>query len=85
MKAAFFRCLTCSHTVQVEIDRGEIEEPARCPRDVCQSMGTMSLGHNRCEFADRQAIRLKETLDAAPDEQTPLYRPISKAARPTRR
>ncbi|KAK0469030.1 cell division control protein 54 [Desarmillaria tabescens] len=71
MKVAFFRCLTCSHTVQVEIDRGKIEEPARCPRDVCASMGTMSLVHNRCEFADRQVIRLQETPDAVPDGQTP--------------
>ncbi|KAG5642091.1 hypothetical protein DXG03_003615 [Asterophora parasitica] len=71
MKVAFFRCLTCSHTVQVEIDRGKIEEPARCPRDVCASVGTMSLVHNRCEFADRQVIRLQETPDAVPDGQTP--------------
>lgn len=71
MKVAFFRCLTCSHTVQVEIDRGKIEEPARCPRDVCASIGTMSLMHNRCEFADRQVIRLQETPDAVPDGQTP--------------
>jgi DNA replication licensing factor MCM4 len=71
MKAAFFRCLTCSHTVQVEIDRGKIEEPNRCPRDVCASIGTMSLVHNRCEFADRQVIRLQETPDAVPDGQTP--------------
>ncbi|KAF8350874.1 cell division control protein 54 [Amanita rubescens] len=71
MKVAFFRCLTCSHTVQVEIDRGKIEEPARCPRDVCGSVGTMSLIHNRCEFADRQVIRLQETPDAVPDGQTP--------------
>ncbi|KAG6907797.1 hypothetical protein DXG01_007336 [Tephrocybe rancida] len=71
MKVAFFRCLTCSHTVQVEIDRGKIEEPARCPRDVCASIGTMSLVHNRCEFADRQVIRLQETPDAVPDGQTP--------------
>ncbi|KAF9011983.1 MCM2/3/5 family-domain-containing protein [Cyathus striatus] len=71
MKVAFFRCLTCSHTVQVEIDRGKIEEPARCPRDVCGSIGTMSLVHNRCEFADRQVIRLQETPDAVPDGQTP--------------
>jgi len=71
MKVAFFRCLTCSHTVQVEIDRGKIEEPARCPRDVCGSVGTMSLVHNRCEFADRQVIRLQETPDAVPDGQTP--------------
>ncbi|KAG6883691.1 hypothetical protein C0992_008117, partial [Termitomyces sp. T32_za158] len=71
MKVAFFRCLTCSHTVQVEIDRGKIEEPARCPRDVCASVGTMSLIHNRCEFADRQVIRLQETPDVVPDGQTP--------------
>ncbi|KAG6873037.1 hypothetical protein C0995_003793 [Termitomyces sp. Mi166 len=71
MKVAFFRCLTCSHTVQVEIDRGKIEEPARCPRDVCASVGTMSLVHNRCEFADRQVIRLQETPDVVPDGQTP--------------
>ena len=71
MKVAFFRCSTCLHTVQVEIDRGKIEEPARCPRDVCASMGTMVLVHNRCEFADRQVIRLQETPDAVPDGQTP--------------
>lgn len=71
MKVAFFRCLQCSHTVQVEIDRGRIEEPARCPRDVCGAVGTMSLVHNRCEFADRQVIRLQETPDAVPDGQTP--------------
>lgn len=71
MKVAFFRCLTCNHTVQVEIDRGKIDEPQRCPRDVCASIGTMSLVHNRCEFADRQVIRLQETPDAVPDGQTP--------------
>lgn len=71
MKTAFFRCLNCSHTVQVEIDRGRIEEPGRCPRDVCNGVGTMSLVHNRSEFADRQIIRLQETPDAVPDGQTP--------------
>ncbi|KAL4067424.1 MCM2/3/5 family-domain-containing protein [Scleroderma yunnanense] len=71
MKVAFFRCLTCSHTVQVEIDRGKIEEPAKCPRDVCATLGTMSLVHNRCDFSDRQVIRLQETPDAVPDGQTP--------------
>ncbi|OBZ76230.1 DNA replication licensing factor mcm4 [Grifola frondosa] len=71
MKVAFFRCLACNHTVQVEIDRGKIDEPAKCPRDVCGSVGAMSLVHNRCEFADRQVIRLQETPDAVPDGQTP--------------
>jgi DNA replication licensing factor MCM4 len=31
----------------------------------------MLLIHNRCEFADRQVIRLQETPDAVPDGQTP--------------
>lgn len=31
----------------------------------------MSLIHNRCEFADRQVIRLQETPDVVPDGQTP--------------
>ncbi|KAG8943279.1 hypothetical protein FRC04_002959 [Tulasnella sp. 424] len=71
MKLGFFRCLNCSHTVQVEIDRGRIAEPERCPRDVCNAVGTMNLIHNRSEFADRQIIRLQETPDAVPDGQTP--------------
>ncbi|KAJ6516151.1 cell division control protein 54 [Mycena sanguinolenta] len=71
MKTAFFRCLTCLHTTQVEIDRGKIAEPTICPRDVCAAPGTMSLIHNRSVFADRQVIRLQETPDAVPDGQTP--------------
>ena len=68
---AFFRCLVCQHTVQAEIDRGRISEPQRCPRDVCNSTGTMSLIHNRSEFTDKQVVRLQETPDAVPDGQTP--------------
>lgn len=88
MKVAFFRCLTCAHTVQVEISRGRIEEPARCPRDVCASAGTLTLVHNRCEFADRQVVRLQETPDAVPDGQTPhtvsvsVYDELVDAAKP---
>ncbi|GAA6044059.1 hypothetical protein JCM8097_008700 [Rhodosporidiobolus ruineniae] len=71
MKLAFFRCNACSHTMTVEIDRGKIAEPDRCPRDVCNLQGSMMLVHNRCEFADRQIVRLQETPDAVPDGQTP--------------
>jgi DNA replication licensing factor MCM4 len=71
MTIAFFRCLVCQHTVQAEIDRGRIAEPDRCPRDVCNSKGTMSLIHNRSEFTDKQVVRLQETPDAVPDGQTP--------------
>ncbi|KAF8871558.1 MCM2/3/5 family-domain-containing protein [Gymnopilus junonius] len=59
MKVTFFHCLTCSHTIQVEIGQGKIEEPHQCPCDVCASVGTM------------QVICLQETPDAVPDSQTP--------------
>jgi DNA replication licensing factor MCM4 len=71
MTNAFFRCLVCQHTVQVDIDRGRINEPDTCPRDVCSSKGTMSIVHNRSQFVDKQVIRLQETPDAVPDGQTP--------------
>ncbi|EGG05607.1 uncharacterized protein MELLADRAFT_48743 [Melampsora larici-populina 98AG31] len=71
MKKAFFRCLSCGHATTVEIDRGKIAEPAQCPRDVCGQPGGMSLVHNRCDFADRQVVRLQETPDEVPDGQTP--------------
>ena len=71
MNVAFFRCLVCQHTMEVEIDRGRIAEPDRCPRDVCNLKGTMSLIHNRCSYIDKQVIRLQETPDAVPDGQTP--------------
>ncbi|KAK7061499.1 DNA helicase [Favolaschia claudopus] len=71
MKYAFFRCLNCLHTTQVQIDRGKIAEPTVCERDVCAAVGTLSLIHNRCMFADRQVIRLQETPDVVPDGQTP--------------
>ncbi|PKI84287.1 hypothetical protein MVES_001630 [Malassezia vespertilionis] len=71
MKEGFFRCMVCNHTVQVEIDRGRITEPNRCPRDVCNQLGSLALVHNRCVFADRQVIRVQETPDVVPDGQTP--------------
>ncbi|KAL0565914.1 MCM DNA helicase complex subunit [Marasmius crinis-equi] len=71
MQHAFFRCLACFHITTVEIERGKIKEPARCPRDVCSTLGSMLLIYNRSTYADRQVIRLQETPDSVPDGQTP--------------
>ncbi|EMR08307.1 hypothetical protein PNEG_03150 [Pneumocystis murina B123] len=71
MKQAFFRCDVCYHTVTVEIDRGRISEPTRCPREICSSDNSMQIVHNRSEFADKQIIKLQETPDVVPDGQTP--------------
>ncbi|CCD26132.2 MCM DNA helicase complex subunit MCM4 NDAI_0G03550 [Naumovozyma dairenensis CBS 421] len=71
MKVAFFKCNVCDHTMVVEIDRGVIQEPARCGRVDCGEPNSMSLIHNRCSFADKQVIKLQETPDLVPDGQTP--------------
>lgn len=71
MKVAFFKCNACDHTIAVEIDRGVISEPTKCPRQVCQQKNSMSLIHNRSSFADKQVIKLQETPDLVPDGQTP--------------
>ncbi|KAJ6110102.1 hypothetical protein N7486_002337 [Penicillium sp. IBT 16267x] len=69
--AAFFRCNVCNFGLQVDIDRGRIQEPTECPRDACKSKNSMQLLHNRCSFADKQVIKLQETPDSIPDGQTP--------------
>ncbi|KAL8715975.1 MAG: hypothetical protein Q9220_000642 [cf. Caloplaca sp. 1 TL-2023] len=71
MKTAFFRCQVCNHAVNVGLDRGKIAEPTRCPRQACESQNSMQIVHNRCEFADKQVIKLQETPDNVPDGQTP--------------
>ncbi|KAL8980892.1 MAG: hypothetical protein Q9177_005747 [Variospora cf. flavescens] len=57
--------------VNVPLDRGKIAEPTRCPRPVCESQNSMQIVHNRCEFSDKQIIKLQETPDNVPDGQTP--------------
>ncbi|KAK0274926.1 MCM DNA helicase complex subunit [Friedmanniomyces endolithicus] len=71
MKDAFFRCSVCHHTIKVDIDRGKIAEPTRCPREVCNSSNSMQIVHNRSGFADKQVVKLQETPDSVPDGQTP--------------
>ena len=71
MKDAFFRCQICNHTVKVDIDRGRIAEPIRCPRQICDSQNSMQIVHNRSGFMDKQVIKLQETPDSVPAGQTP--------------
>lgn len=71
MKVAFFKCNVCDHTIAVEIDRGVISEPTKCPRQVCGQVNSMAIVHNRSSFADKQVIKLQETPDLVPDGQTP--------------
>ncbi len=71
LKVGFFKCGICNHTIHVEVDRGVIAEPTRCPRPACGQYNTMQMIYNRCSFADKQVIKLQETPDLVPDGQTP--------------
>ena len=71
MKDAFFRCQVCNCTIKVDIDRGRIAEPTKCPRSVCDSPNSMQIVHNRSGFMDKQVIKLQETPDSVPAGQTP--------------
>lgn len=71
MKDAFFKCAVCNHTTVVEIDRGIITEPTKCPRPACGQQNSMQIIHNRSSFSDKQVIKLQETPDIVPDGQTP--------------
>ncbi|KAH6691288.1 MCM2/3/5 family protein [Plectosphaerella plurivora] len=71
MKDAFFRCNVCNHSVISALERGKIREPTECPRPRCGTKNSMQIVHNRCNFADKQVIKLQETPDAVPAGQTP--------------
>lgn len=71
MKEAFFKCNVCGHSVNALLDRGKIQEPTECPRARCGQKNSMQIVHNRCNFADKQVIKLQETPDAVPAGQTP--------------
>lgn len=71
MQRAFFQCSVCKKTEVVNLERGKIQEPTRCPREACNSPNSMQIVHNRCDFADKQIIKLQETPDNVPDGQTP--------------
>ncbi|KAF9582332.1 hypothetical protein BGW38_000331 [Lunasporangiospora selenospora] len=71
VRKAFFQCLVCDQTVAAEADRGRIKEPTKCPRQECGALNSMSLIHNRGEYADKQVCRMQEMPESIPDGQTP--------------
>ncbi|CAG9534502.1 unnamed protein product [Cercopithifilaria johnstoni] len=69
MRQAYFQCTVCNFPIDVEVDRGRIEEPAVCHN--CQSKYSFQLVHNRSLFMDKQVIKLQESPDDMPAGQTP--------------
>lgn len=69
MRDAFFRCIVCSYTTIVEIDRGNIAEPTLCPH--CNTNHCFEMVHNQSHFTDKQLTKLQESPDEMPAGQTP--------------
>ncbi|CEO96340.1 DNA replication licensing factor MCM4 [Plasmodiophora brassicae] len=69
MTVAFFRCSVCHADTKVNVDRGQIQQPPRCGS--CQTRNSLAPIHNRCEFADKQLIRVQEAPELIPDGETP--------------
>jgi len=61
LQTAFFCCSNCDYSITVDIDRGKINEPTKCPNDACRASNSMRLIHNRCIYSDKQIWRLQET------------------------
>lgn len=71
MRMGFFKCLKCNYEFEVDNVKGVIQEPSKCPRKDCDALHSLSLIHNRCQFNDKQIVRVQETPDCIPDGQTP--------------
>ena len=73
LKMAYFKCLVCGDAPDLTfVDRGRVNEPPmKCRNADCESVGTMTLVHNRCVFANKQQIKMQETPDAIPEGETP--------------
>nr|XP_022904084.1 DNA replication licensing factor MCM4 [Onthophagus taurus] len=69
MREAFFKCIVCSFSTVVEIDRGRITEPTLCTN--CNTNHCFTLVHNRSQFTDKQLVKLQESPDDMPAGQTP--------------
>jgi DNA replication licensing factor MCM4 len=70
MKRGFFRCTNCGHQVEVEVERGRLDEPSTC--EGCPGIKySMALVHNRCGFIDKQMIRIQESPESIPEGETP--------------
>ena len=71
MSVAFFRCLKCGESTRVANDRGRIEEPNAC--DKCSAKFQMELVHNRCEYIDKQLVKLQETPENIPEVRLSIH------------
>lgn len=68
---ACFRCTKCNHEDITRNDRGNIDEPSKCPNGACQAKFTMQLIYNCSAFVDKQMLKVQEAPNDIPEGETP--------------
>jgi len=68
---ACFKCTKCDHEAITRNDRGNIDEPSRCPNGACGSRFTMQLIYNCSAFVDKQLVKVQEAPNEIPEGETP--------------
>eukprot|EP00474_Spongospora_subterranea_P009488 CRZ09946.1 hypothetical protein [Spongospora subterranea] len=69
MASGMFRCHVCQADTVVAVDRGAIAQPVRCAS--CQTRDSLQIQHNRCEFSDKQLLRVQEAPESIPEGEAP--------------
>lgn len=69
MQQAVFECCKCKTQIPSSVIDGKIANPDFC--DNCKSKNTFEIIHNKCEFWDKQHIKIQEVPESVPEGETP--------------
>lgn len=69
LQRAFFECIICKSNQVIVAEKGPMREPNVCVN--CNAKNSYTIIHNRCEFQDKQFIKLQETVESIPEGETP--------------
>ena len=88
MRVAAFQCAVCHHVQEVVVVDGEIQQPSKCLNPLCRASHSYGVVHNRCQFDDKQLLKVQETPDNIPEGETPhsvtvfVYRDVVDSCKP---
>ena len=88
MRMAAFQCAVCQHVQEVVVVDGEIQQPSKCLNPLCRASHSYGVVHNRCQFDDKQLVKVQETPDSIPEGETPhsvtvfVYRDVVDSCKP---
>ena len=88
MRVAAFQCAVCQHVQEVVVVDGEIQQPSKCLNPLCRASHSYGVVHNRCQFDDKQLVKVQETPDDIPEGETPhsvtvfVYRDVVDTCKP---